>query len=185
VIAYAGSIYLDRDPGPLFQAAARLIERRRLDPERFELAFMGYVKSYDGQTLESLAKEAGIGGFVRVLPPGGRREVLEFLSNASVLVSLPQDSDLAIPSKIFEYMLFPAWILALEKRDSATGTLLEGTDAGVVHPLDVEGLATTLDRWYQDFESGRFPSPLARDNRFSRHTQGEHLFDALEAILPQ
>lgn len=185
VIAYAGSIYLDRDPSPLFRAARRVIERRAVGPERFGLAFMGYAKSYDGRTLESLAKEAGIGDFVRVYPSGGRREVLELLSEASVLVSLPQDSDLAIPSKIFEYMRFPAWLLALEKRESATGVLLSDTEAAVVDPQDVEGIAAVLDRCYQAFESGHFPAPIARDVRFSREVQGERLFTAIEAMLPQ
>jgi len=185
IVAYAGSVYLDRNPGPLFQAAARLIQKRRLSPEQFGLAFMGNLQSYQGRTLESLGQQAGIGHFVSIRAPGGRREVLEFLSTASVLVSLPQDSDLAIPSKIFEYMLFPAWVLALEKRESATGMLLAHTEAAVVDPHDVDGIEAMLDRSFAAFELGHFPLPLARDDQFSRRGQGARLFTALEALMPR
>lgn len=184
VIAYAGSIYLDRDPLPLFRAAARFIERRRLDPDRVGIEFMGSVKQYHDRSLESLAEEAGIGGFVTVHPSRGRREVLEFLSGASVLVSLPQDSDLAIPSKIFEYMRFSAWLLALAGPNSATARLLSDTDASVVDPGNMEEIAEALERCYQAFESGHFPDPIATDGRFSRYGEGDRLFTTLEELLP-
>jgi hypothetical protein len=43
VIAYAGTIYLDRNPRPLFRAAARVIRASNLDPSRFSIELMGEV----------------------------------------------------------------------------------------------------------------------------------------------
>jgi hypothetical protein len=180
VIAFAGSIYIDRDPRPLFEAARRVVARHGLNPDDFSIEFMGNVQAYGSMTLEAIAAESGIGPFVRTLPTGGRQEVLAFLSKASVLVSLPQDSDLAIPSKVFEYMLFPAWLLALAGPGSATAQALAGTSAAVIDPNDVEALADRLERWYGEFRNGILPVPLSIDNHLGRREQAEILFDTIE-----
>jgi hypothetical protein len=179
-IAYAGSIYLDRNPRPLFEAARRVIERHGLTPDDLGIEFMGSVHAYRGRTIEAIAAESGVGPFVRTLPTGGRREVLQFLSTASVLVSLPQDSDLAIPSKVFEYMLFPAWLLVLAGPGSATAQALADTSAAVIDPNDVESLANRLELWYGEFRKGKLPVPLSTDDRLSRRGQAELLFDTIE-----
>ena len=49
-----------------------------------------------------------------------------------MLVNLPQDSHLCIPSKVYEYMRYAAWLLALEPADSATALLLRDSAADVV-----------------------------------------------------
>jgi hypothetical protein len=66
VVAYAGSIYLDRDPRPLFQAARRVVSDLGLTPERFAIEFMGHAQSYGGKTLSAIAAEESVGAFVRV-----------------------------------------------------------------------------------------------------------------------
>ncbi len=113
VIAYAGTVYLDRNPRMLFRATAKVVSELGLAPGDIRIEFMGHVSSLDGHPLVAMAQEEGIADFVRLRPPGPRPAALRFLATASVLVSLPQDSDLAIPSKVFEYMQFPAWLLAL------------------------------------------------------------------------
>ena len=102
-----------------------------------------------------------------------------------MLVSLPQDSDMAIPSKIFEYMRYDAWVLALADRDSATERLLRGSAADVVPPRDLEGLAAVLRKRYLQYSRGERPTRLATDPRYSRREQARRLFDAIEACLRQ
>ncbi len=178
-IAYAGSIYLDRDPRPLFKAAARVIQELRLSSEQFGIEFIGNGDSYGGVPVATLARGEGIGEYVRTGPYRPRTEALEFLAGATMLLSLPQDSDMAIPSKIFEYMRFEAWLLALAEPASATAQLLEGTEADVVASADLDGLARVLRARYLQFAAGIRPTPLARDPRFSREGQARLLFDAV------
>src|SRR5207249_4914766 len=128
-IEYAGTIYLDRNPRMLFKAAARVVRELALSPSDFRIELMGDVKSFEGVPIEVIAGEEHLNGFVGARPPGLRRDVVEFLADAAMLLSLPQDSDMAIPSKIFEYMQYDAWILALAERDSATERLLRGSNA--------------------------------------------------------
>jgi protein-tyrosine-phosphatase len=182
-IAYAGTIYLDRDPRPLFRAVAEVVRSLGLSPEEFRIELMGEVKSYDGRPIEAIARETGIEAFVRARPPGPRREVMDFLADATVLLSLPQDSHMAIPSKIFEYMEFDAWILALASPGSATEFLLRHSTADVVSPHDVHQIANALRRRYHQYRQGLRPSRLARNSRFSRRAQAELLFDAIERCV--
>jgi hypothetical protein len=100
-----------------------------------------------------------------------------------VLVSLPQDSHMAIPSKVFEYMRYEAWLLALAEPASATAALLRDTAADVVRPGDMDALADVLRRRYLDFREGRRPARIASDPRFSRRAQAERLFAAIDGVL--
>jgi len=182
-IAYAGSIYLDRDPRPLFRAAARVVREAGLTPEQFGIEMIGHVEQFVGKPVAGLAREAGLGAYVRLGPPRPRRQMMEFLAGAPMLLSLPQDLPLAIPSKIFEYMPFAAWLLVLARRGSATELLLRGTTADVVEPDDEVRLAAVLGERYRQFARGERPVPLAADGRFSRRAQARLLFNALERCV--
>lgn len=183
LVAYAGGIYLDRDPRPLFRAAARVVEDLGLGPEAFGIELMGDVETFQGLPLRTIASQEGIEPYVRTHPPRPRREMLQFLAGAPVLVSLPQDSPYAVPSKVFEYMRFPAWLLVLAPPGSATAGLLEPTSAEVVDPADVEKIASALRSWHGAYANGCRPSPVASDGAFDRRTQAKRLFDVLDDIV--
>jgi len=179
VVAYAGTVYLDRNPRNLFRAAGRIARDLDLAPERFGIEFMG--DAGDGW-IAALADEEGIGKFVQVHAADRRAAATEFLGCASVLLNLPQDSHLAIPSKIYEYMRYDAAVLALATPESATAALLRGTSADVVHPDHVDGIAAVLRRRLREHDEGWRPLPLASHERFSRRVQADRLFDALESL---
>lgn len=182
VVAYAGTIYLDRNPRALFRAAAEFVRRTGVSPEAFSVEFMGDVASLDGVALEQIALEEGVGEFVRIHAAVPRREALEFLARASMLVVLPQDSDMAIPAKVFEYMCFPAWLLVFAAPASATAQLLDGVDAHVIAPDDVAGIASVLEARFRDHVRGVQATPLAAHAYLGRRARAAELFGALEAI---
>lgn len=181
-IRFAGSIYIDRDPRPLFRAVARVVTELALTPERFLIEFVGEVDRYAGIPTMTIAEEEGIAAFVRVNGPLRRNEVLKFLAAASVLLSLPQDSDYAIPAKIYEYMRASAWMLVLAPPRGATARLLENTEADVVDTADVDGLARALRKRFEQFVRGELPKPVGRDGRFDRRVQSEKLMNLIEEI---
>jgi hypothetical protein len=178
-VAFAGSIYLDRDPRPLFDAASRLVAEHDLDPTEFRLVLVGHVSEFNGLSVQSLAESAGLADHVELLPPVPREELEGILGSASVLVSLPQDSHLAIPSKIYEYAEYPSWLLAISDVDSATGRLLANTDADLVPPGSAEAIFESLDARYRQHLRGDRPRPLAEDHRFQRSAQAKRLIDLL------
>lgn len=180
IIAYAGSIYIDRDPRTVFRAAGRVVRELRLAPDRLGIEFMGHADSFGGVSIGTIAREEGLEGYVSTLPPGPRVEAMKFLAQATMLVSLPQDTPLAIPSKVFEYMQFNAWLLVLAKHDSATARLLRDTTADVVEPDDLDGIVAVLRTRYLKFAAGDRPTRIASNGVFSRREQAQVLFDAVE-----
>lgn len=187
LMVFAGSISLDRSPRLLLRAAARAVRELALAPSDFRIEFVGNVGSLDPDDPDSigaLARAEGLEGHVGVSGFRPRGELAALLANATVLVSLYQDSRSAIPSKIFEYMQYDAWILTFAEPDSATEMLLRGSDADVLAPRDLEGLVQTLTQRYRQFSAGARPVRLARDPAFSRRTQANRLFDRLEALAP-
>jgi glycosyltransferase involved in cell wall biosynthesis len=178
-IAYAGGIYLDRDPRPLFQAAARAIALLGLTPDSFRIELIGNVDDYGGVPIALMAEQEGIAGYVKTGPLRPRQEALEMLAGATMLLSLPQDSPWAIPSKIIEYMQFDAWMLVLAEPDAPAALLLRDSAADVVSPADVDGIAAVLKRRIEEFTRGERPRRLAHERRFSRRVQAERLMDEL------
>jgi glycosyltransferase involved in cell wall biosynthesis len=179
-LAYAGTIYLDRDPRPLFRAAASVIRRFTLTPEDFRIEFMGEVSVFDGVPISQIAADEGMASFVGIRAAGTRREALEFLAGASMLVILPQDSDYAIPAKLFEYMRFDAWLLVLADQGSATSRLLAGVEADVMPPDDAEAIRRAIEQRWVQHSRGERPRSLSHHRHLSRRARAEILFGAIE-----
>jgi glycosyltransferase involved in cell wall biosynthesis len=178
-IVFAGSVYLDRNPRILLQALAIVVKDLQLTPNDIRIEFIGDT---DQSSIAGMARDEGVEPFIRVTGFRPRNELRELLGKATVLVSLNQDSNMAIPSKIFEYMQYPAWLVALADRESATELLLRGTSADVVAPADTAALANVLRRHYRQYEGGERPARPTVETRFSRRTQAALLFDALDRV---
>jgi glycosyltransferase involved in cell wall biosynthesis len=182
VIAYTGILYLQRDPRLLFRAAARVVGELGLGPEQFRFEFMGDTTAGSGVPIESIARDEGLEGYVRARPRRPRREALELLADAALLLVYPHNP-LAIPSKVFEYMRYDAWLLALAEPGTPTETILRNTGADVIAPGDVDGMTALLRMRYRQFAAGERPPHLRNVEPFSRRNQAGILLDALEAVL--
>ena len=95
---------------------------------------------------------------------------------------LPQDSDRAIPAKVFDYARFSAGVIAIAEPNSAIAELLRDTGAEVVSPSNVLRLATILELRYHEYLAGILHEPLASTPRLTRRYQAGVLFDAIESI---
>ena len=180
-IAYAGTIYRERHPRILFQAAARVIRDLGPTPAEFGIEFMG--GDVPGQdSLTAMASEEGIADFLSTTAARPHEEALQFLSRATMLVSFPGWDTSTVPAKIFEYVRFDAWLLALADPGSAAERLLHGTGADILAPNDTAAIATAIQRRYQEYRSGVRPVRAVADDRFSRRRQANILLDALSQL---
>jgi glycosyltransferase involved in cell wall biosynthesis len=182
VVAFAGMIYLGRNPRTLFRAAARVARETGATPEQFGVEFLG-DEACEGVPLTTIANEEGLGPHFRSLPFRPRREAMSFLARASVLVSLPLNTTMTLPAKLFEYIRFDAWLLALAEPGSATAELLRDTGADVVSPRDVDGIARALRARYDAFRRGERPVSINKNGQFDRSTQATHLYNALDELV--
>jgi len=178
-IAFAGSIYAGRDPRTLFGAIARVVHELELGPHDLSVEFMG-DEVFDTGSLTSLAASAGIGSFFRAHGWYPRAHTLEFLSTATLLVSLPQHLPQSIPGKIYEYVRFSAWLLILAERHSASANLLRGSGADVVDPEDIDAITSVIRQRYEDFRKGTHPTPVNWDGRFDRTAPARLMFQHLD-----
>lgn len=181
-VVYAGTIYVDRDPRPFLRAAKSMIESLTLTPADFAIDFVGNVFSYGGLSMSDIVSDLGLEGYVSLAAKVPRSQIHKIMARATVLLSLPQSVDAAVPSKIFEYMKFPAWILALSGKGSATEEVLRDTPADVIDPNDVDAIARFLAARYREFETVGQPEPAARSVDLSRRSQAEKLHRILEEI---
>ena len=164
----------------MFDAAA--LGRYSTDASIYQIMPIGVVvpRTMDAAiSALQIAAEEGIGTHVRVGGLLPRQEALEFLAGASMLLSLPQDSDFAVPAKIYEYLRFEAWMLVLATPESATGRLLRDTDADLVDPEDIEGIAAVMLTRFRQFSRGEQPQAIGGDGRFDRRVQARKFLDLL------
>lgn len=183
VIAHAGTVYLDRDPRALFEAASRVIRELALSPDEFGLSFIGDLEAVGGFPIHEVARQEGISDYVQTGPLLPQSAALDFMAGATMLVTMSGTNMAAVPAKTFECARFPAWLLALSAPGSATEVLLRGTGADVVAPSDVDGIAAVIRRHYREHRDGVIPAPAGAAPRFSRRHQADILFDALVARL--
>ncbi|MEZ4422207.1 MAG: hypothetical protein R3E98_02245 [Gemmatimonadota bacterium] len=181
IIGYAGSLYLDRDPRPLFLAVRRAVDRLGVEPERFGVEMIGGVDRALGRSTRELAEEAGVERFVSIGGRKNRSQTTRFLMDASVLVVLAWSFKDAVPAKLFDYLRYPASILVFSAEDAAPARVFGGTAVHVVPPHDIERAADLLCQRYRDWEAGRVPVS-ALEPRFERRAQIGPLVDALDAL---
>lgn len=182
-VTYAGALYLDRDPRLFLRAAGRVVRELGLDPERFGIELLGTGETFGRASLRDIAGEEGVGEHLTIHARLPHAEVLAFLAGSTMLLNLPQDSPFAIPSKVFEYLQFPVWLLALAAPGTPTANLLRGTGADLVAPGDVDAMTAVLRRRVNAFLAGERPGRIAGADRFSRAAQATVFLDALEEVL--
>ncbi len=182
VIAFAGTIYLDRDPQPLLRAVREVVRELGLGPEELSVELIGNVETFGGVPLSRIAAREGLQEYVHLQGYMARGDLVERLRRATLLVSLAQDSTLAIPSKLYEYMRFHAWILALAEPDSATAKLLAESEVAVVSERDVSSIAEVIRNCFHQFRAHGRPRPMASEEAFSRQREARKLVGSLEAL---
>jgi glycosyltransferase involved in cell wall biosynthesis len=181
-IAHSGSLYLDRDPRPFLRAVGRVRARMGLGPEDLRVVFMGPQARVAGRLLTEHAVEAGLAGLFEERPPGTREAARQLLRESAMAVAFQGETRTQVPAKVFEYVAFPVWLLALVGAESATADLLADSDAIVLDIDDEAGTERAIERCVQRFRAGESARPVGWDGRFSRARQAERLIAELQNL---
>ena len=152
VVFHGGLLGADRNPRAFFQALSELRDQRFDRPVQIRLA--GQVD----QTVIEAAEEVGLGDSLVLLGYITRRQVLQELASASLLIMpINQASNAAgrIPGKLFELMRAGKPILAFGDPDGDVARLLKETGTGALYRYeDLDGIRTALQA-----ERNAAPSP--------------------------
>ncbi len=101
----------------------------------------------------------------------------------ALLVNLPQGEVQCVPSKVYEYLHFPAWVLGIEHRDTATHDVLAAVGADIAGPGDVHAIAERVRARVLQFRSGGRPAPLVGPDEYFAPREAHRFFEAVEQRL--
>jgi hypothetical protein len=125
LMSHVGELYGGRDPKPLLESIARLIDRGTLAPEAIRLQLIGPSSSECVPPPEFLQKARTLGWLELItdhLPQDQARQITA--SSGATLLIQPW-STVQVPGKLFEYIQIGRPVLAYVPRDSPSERILE------------------------------------------------------------
>jgi glycosyltransferase involved in cell wall biosynthesis len=156
-IIHAGLVTPEfRNPLPLLQTVASLIQQGSLPRYQVKITFLGgdwWVSSPD---FTAEVKRLGLDGVISVEGRVSHQEALKRLAQAAVLLLLQASDDTRnlIPAKAFEYLRIGRPILAVTL-EGATASLLKDRDhCFVKKPTDLVGLRNAILSLYELWRKG-------------------------------
>jgi glycosyltransferase involved in cell wall biosynthesis len=166
-ITYAGTLYWDRTPEPLFRAVEQLIEAGRIEPSGISIKLVGRCRSINDLDTMDVARKYGLTTVVEVIDAVPYREAIQIMQKSHLLLVLaPNHHRLVVPAKVYDYLGSGTKILALTGA-GATSDLIDETGSGrCFSPDDVAGLREYLAELLQE---GRFRDLRNEPGSFARY----------------
>ena len=175
-ITHLGSVYFNRDPGPVIRAFARFLDAYPdASPAGSVLRFVGNVEPRFRRRLERTAAEAGVADRVEMTGSMPRDQALGVLAGSSIALVLAQGQGTMVPAKIYEAIGMGLPTLVVTEEGSATGREAGRLGAAVHDATDEAGMAATMGAVW----TGRWQAGDGAPERVSH----AHLARELERIL--
>jgi glycosyltransferase involved in cell wall biosynthesis len=157
-ITYAGSFMMGkRTPRPLFAALRRLIDAGVVDIKSLGLRLFGNCDVAEGVPVGDMAAEYGLAGVLSVGGALGRRETLQEMLSADLLLLLAEGWTLQIPGKTYEYLRAGKPILALTTEGALADLLRRTGGAWIADPSADAVIDRALAEAYKAWQSGAQP----------------------------
>lgn len=140
VFLYAGTLYMGRDPSPLFRAIAELFDCGDLRRSEIKLNIVGNIE-YDDSRLRHLINTLKLDNTVSIESPVPRDQYFDRIINTDALILMQSESaGPQIPGKTYEYLATGNSILGLLS-DGATKEYIRNYDnVFIADPHDLRGI---------------------------------------------
>jgi len=187
VIRYAGTLYYQRNPLPLFRALGALIDSHDVDPDKVAIDLMGWCDEAQGHHVKELAHECGVGKLVTVTGPLTRNESLRRMMEANLLLLLAEEQPYQIPGKTYEYLRAGRPILALTSAGATAELLRKTGGAWIIDPSDTNGIAAAVQGAYQHWNDGVAECAAAPDvvASFDRRKLAGRFAEVFQSTKPE
>jgi glycosyltransferase involved in cell wall biosynthesis len=181
VFTHGGSLYKKRDPRPFLQALSELLRDKAVAEGDLLVRFLGSIDAkFD---MHGWVREYKLDSIVRIEPPVAHDHYLKALSASDVLLLIQPDTDLQVPSKLFEYMAVGKPVLALAHSGAASEAVKEYGRGLVVEPYDVKAIKNAITKLLAE---ARLATDSVSHNgciaRFSAATAAQRLDSLLRDI---
>lgn len=123
---YAGSLFKELSPLPMFEALDVLLRTHPKIRQRMQVVFLGRQDTFVRDTIKKYKLEY----CVDIIPQIPHRECLQYMLGADVLIFSVPDKQW-IPSKIFEYLRANRPILAIADQDSDAVQMIRRVNPGL------------------------------------------------------
>jgi len=185
-LLHSGIVYpLERDPGPLFAALARLQREGVLAAGDFRLVLRAPVHE---ALLAALAREHGVMDLVEIAPSLPYGAALgEMLAADGLLVLQAANCNDQVPAKLYEYLRAGRPVLALTDPLGDTAGVMRAAGIDTLAPLDdAEAIAAALARFLALARSGQAPlAPPAFVRAQARQARTVQLAALLDEVMAQ
>ena len=180
-ITYAGTLYMDRSPEPLFAALSALLKEGKAQPGDVRIKLIGNCRYVGEVETQALARRHAVESAVEIVDRLPHAEAARIMQRSHLLLVLaPSNHGMAVPAKIYDYLGSGSRLLALAP-PGPTADLIRVTGGGTCFsPNDVVGLKTYL----QDLVTSRAYMHLRNDPELYRRWDGRSLTGQLAAMLP-
>jgi glycosyltransferase involved in cell wall biosynthesis len=180
-LAHVGSLYGSRNAAPVLAAVRDLIDRGRLDSDRFEFRQVGHA-SLNGTRLESLP--VTFTGYVN------HEQAMAEMAMASALLFYQPPEEAGSSGKIYEYLASGRPVLCVAAPDNIAYRLVDELRAGeCADARDAATVARALERLVAEWRRGTLAvDPRVREQtlcRFSRRQLAAELADVLRAAIAE
>jgi glycosyltransferase involved in cell wall biosynthesis len=181
VVTHGGSLYRKRDPRPFLQALSELVRDKAIAESDVLVRFLGGVDAkFD---IHGWVREYKLDSMVRIEPPIAHDEYLKALLSSDVLLLIQPDTDLQVPSKLFEYMAVGKPVLALAHSGATSEAVEEYGHGMVVQPYDVNAIKNAITKLLTQRRLATDEvSQTTRIARFSAATTTRELDRLLQSI---
>jgi hypothetical protein len=115
-------------------------------------------------------------------PPSPRAEARKLQGAASVLVAFDASTQLAMPSKFYDYAQMGGRMLLFGFPDGALAAAGAQLGLRVYDASDASGIDAALDDAYRRWRAGQLTAPVDKDGLFDRRRQSARVHEALAAI---
>lgn len=179
-ITYAGTLYFDRTPEPLFRAVGELIRAGKITDNDIRIKLVGNCQYIDGVATRSVAKRYGLERVVEVVDSVPYAEAIRIMQKSHLLLIIaPERHRLMVGAKLFDYLGSGSRILGLAEQ-GATADLIEATKGGRCFSLSEE--AALRDYLNELIRDRRFDE-LKNDVEAFRHYDLRYLTGRLVAEM--
>jgi glycosyltransferase involved in cell wall biosynthesis len=184
VILYAGQIYFQRTPEPVFQALQTLIESGELTSEELQFDLVGWCETIKGRNVADVVTKMNLQDCVRILGPKSRHDTLRRMTQADLLLLLAEGWTVQIPGKTYEYMKARRPILALTSEGTLANFIRSTHSGWSLDPTDVEGIKSAIREAYAESKSGlKHVADPATINKFDRRETTRELARIFDEIV--
>jgi glycosyltransferase involved in cell wall biosynthesis len=179
-ITYAGTLYMDRNPEPLFAALSALLKEGKAQPGDVRVKLIGNCRYVGDIETAALARRHGVESVVEIVERLPHTEAARIMQRSHLLLVLsPPNHGMAVPAKIYDYLGSGSKLLALAPPGPTTNLIRETGGGTCFSPNDVAGLKDYL----HDLLRSRAYMHLRNDPEIYRRWDGRSLTGQLAALL--